>query len=45
VKIPDGLKVTGVVLGDHAKNLAWRIRQAAFICKMPEGKTAEVLKN
>lgn len=44
VKIPEGLEVTGVVLADHVKNLDWRIRQAAFICKMPESKTAEVLQ-
>ena len=44
VKIPDGLAVSGVVLADHVKNLDWRIRQAAFICKMPRGITAEVLQ-
>lgn len=44
VKIPDGLKVSGVVLADHVKNLDWHIRQAAFICKMPQAKTAEVLQ-
>jgi mRNA interferase MazF len=44
VKIPDDLKVSGVILADHVKNLDWRIRQTAFICKMPRPKTAEVLQ-
>ncbi len=42
VEIPDGLKVTGVILADQVKSLDWRVRQAQFACKAPPGVVAEV---
>ena len=44
VEIPDGLKVTGVVLADQIKNMAWQPRRAAFICDMPSPVLEEVLE-
>lgn len=44
VNIPTGLKVTGVVLSDHVKNLDWRARNATLITKLPAFVTDEVLK-
>lgn len=44
VPIPAGLPVNGVVLSDQVKSLDWRVRQAEFICKLPEDVTAKVLK-
>ena len=40
--LPDGLKVSGVVLSDHLKSLDWRVRKAAFAGKAPEMVVAEV---
>ncbi len=40
--IPEGLKVSGVVLSDHLKSLDWRARNAAFADKAPEGVVADV---
>jgi mRNA interferase MazF len=44
VKIPDELKISGVILSDQIKNLDWKARNAEFICKLPEEVTREVLK-
>jgi len=44
VVLPAGLKVSGAVLADHVKSLDWRIRQAEFICRLPNELTGEVLK-
>ena len=44
VAIPDGLKVTGVVLADQLKSLDWRTRKAAFIATLPAGTVEEVLE-
>lgn len=44
VAIPDGLKVTGVVLADQLKSLDWRTRKAAFIASLPEDTVEEVLE-
>ncbi|MGE0133160.1 MAG: endoribonuclease MazF [Blastocatellales bacterium] len=44
VLIPPGLAVTGVVLADQAKNMDWRARNAAFICKLPSTVIVEVRK-
>ena len=44
VAIPDGLKVTGVVLADQLKSLDWRRRKAAFIATLPADTVAEVLE-
>ncbi|HQZ83201.1 MAG TPA: type II toxin-antitoxin system PemK/MazF family toxin [Pyrinomonadaceae bacterium] len=35
VKIPPGLKVSGVALADHVKNLDLTSKNAAFITKLP----------
>jgi mRNA interferase MazF len=35
VSLPAGLKVTGVVLADHIKNLSWTGRNASHICDAP----------
>ncbi len=43
VEIPKGLSVIGSVLSDQIKSLDWRSRQAAFICKMPDHVTKEVI--
>ncbi len=43
VAIPSGLKVGGVVLSDQVKNLDWRVRKAAFIGRLHQETTLEVL--
>ena len=43
VAIPDGLKVTGVVLADQMKNLDWKARKAVRIGSVPEEVVARVL--
>lgn len=43
VVLPAGLATTGVVLSDHIKNLAWRVRKAEFREKVPEAVVREVL--
>jgi mRNA interferase MazF len=44
VGIPHGLKVTGVVLSDHVKNLDWKARDVKLICKLPPSVINEALK-
>lgn len=44
VPIPSGLAVTGVILADQAKNMDWRARNSAFICKLPATVIVEVRK-
>ena len=44
VTIPKGLDVKGAVLSDQVKSLDWRARNAEFLCRLPEGTTAEVLQ-
>ena len=44
VLIPDGLKISGVILSDQVKNLDWLARQAEFICKLPAATMNEVLQ-
>ncbi len=43
VRIPSGLRVTGVALADQVKSLEWRARQVEFICTLPAEIVAEVL--
>jgi mRNA interferase MazF len=43
VELPEGLKVTGAVLSDQIKSLDWKARSAAFICKLPDDITEQVL--
>lgn len=43
VAIPDGLKVTGVILCDQVKSLDWRARQAEHIVTLSDEVIVEVL--
>ncbi len=43
VLLPEGLKINGAVLSDQVKSLDWKIRQAEFICRLPEATLDEVL--
>jgi|SRR5271165_2306843 len=36
VRIPLGLRCSGVILSDHVKNVDWRARNAEFVDKLPE---------
>lgn len=42
VAIPEGLKVTGVVLSDQVRSFDWRARNASFICRLPPEVVTEV---
>ncbi|MCU0493719.1 MAG: endoribonuclease MazF [Chloroflexaceae bacterium] len=44
VTIPAELPVTGVILADQVKSLDWRVRQAEFICVLPEDVITDVLQ-
>jgi mRNA interferase MazF len=41
IPIPTGLRVSGVILTDQVKNMAWKQRRAAFLCDIP----AEILND
>ncbi len=43
VKIPDGLKASGVVLSDQVKSMDWKARGASLLCKLPEETVRQVL--
>jgi mRNA interferase MazF len=43
VRLPAGLRTTGVVLADHIKSLDWRVRNAEFREKVPDAVVREVL--
>ena len=43
VPVPEGYKVTGVILADHLKSADWQARKASFICKLPDDVVEEVL--
>ena len=43
VRVPEGLKTSGVVLSDQVKSLDWRARNAKFAGKLPAGAVDEVL--
>ena len=43
VAIPAGLPVTGVILADHVRSIAWPQRNAELICHLPEAVTAQVI--
>jgi len=36
VRVPEGLPVKGAILSDQAKSLDWLVRQAEFICLLPD---------
>ena len=44
VLIPDGLKISGVILSDQVKNLDWKARRAGFVCQLPAATVDEVLQ-
>lgn len=44
VDIPESMKVTGTVLADQIKSLDWRVRNAKFICKLPDEIIDQVLQ-
>ena len=43
VVIPDGFRVTGVILADQLKSLDWRVRNASVITTLPAETIDEVL--
>lgn len=43
VKIPHGLKISGIILSDQVKNLDWSARKSTFICRLPRPVFDEVL--
>lgn len=43
VQIPEDIKVSGVVLSDHVKNLDWKARNAEYIDYLPADSLEEVL--
>lgn len=43
VVVPEGLRVTGVILADQVKSLDWRIRQAEQFDHLPAATVSEVL--
>lgn len=44
VKIPDGLKVTGVVMSDQLRSLDFKARSASLICNCPDLLLQDVLR-
>ncbi len=44
VKLPNKLKVKGVVLADQIKNLDWQKRTIEFICEVSEEVLEEVIE-
>jgi len=43
VLIPEGFKVSGVILSDQVKSLDWKVRKAEFAGKLPKEKLVEVI--
>ncbi|NPB05584.1 MAG: endoribonuclease MazF [Aquificae bacterium] len=44
VKLPEGLKVSGVILADQIRSLDWKARNAEFIEKAPKEVLEETLE-
>lgn len=44
VLIPEGLKISGVILSDQLESLDWRAREAELIGKLPQVAMMEVLQ-
>ena len=44
VPIPQDLEVKGVILTDQVKSLDYKVREATFICKLPQHTLQEVKK-
>jgi mRNA interferase MazF len=45
VAVPEGEKVSGVILSDQVKSLDWRRRQSSFICSLSDEVVFEVCDN
>jgi mRNA interferase MazF len=43
VKLPTGLKASGVMLSDQVKSMDWKARGASLLCSLPEATVREVL--
>ncbi|MEK7470278.1 MAG: endoribonuclease MazF [Planctomycetota bacterium] len=43
VRLPEGLKSSGVVLADHVHSLDWKSREARFIERMPASDMSAIL--
>jgi mRNA interferase MazF len=43
VWVPAGLPVSGAILADQVKSLDWRVRQAEWVCRLPQGVMDQVL--
>jgi mRNA interferase MazF len=43
VKLPDEIKISGVILSDQIKSLDWRKREAKYICRLPVKQLNQVL--
>lgn len=44
VPVPSGFDVTGVILADQVKSLAWPERDAQYICTLPIAVVEQVVK-
>lgn len=44
VKIPKGSSISGVILVDQVKNLDWQVREAQFVCTIPNSVIEEVVE-
>jgi len=44
VLLPAGLPVSGAILSDQVKSLDWGVRNAEFICPLPDETISEVLQ-
>lgn len=44
VKLPNTLKIKGVVLADHIRNVDWKIRKARFVEKAPSELLRDVIQ-
>ena len=44
VLVPGGLKISGVILSDHIRNIDWKTRRAEFLCKLPEKALEDVIE-
>jgi len=43
VALPPGLRIQGVVLSDHLRNMDWKVRHADFIAKAPNSLVEDVV--
>lgn len=44
VAIPSGLPIQGVILSDQVKSLDWYVRNAQFVCQVPDIIVEEVIE-